>query len=93
MIIRGFREEERFKRQLELLGIDLAHWDEVFSGLEFILARTPEQFHKIKPESRIRVATVQCYRDLPEIHVLFAYDDNLVCLLDIFLGGSTDDGD
>lgn len=62
----------------------LDHWDEVFSGLQFVLARKPDLFRKVG-EGPLRVASVQCYRSLPAIHVLFAYDDLHVYLLDVYL--------
>jgi len=62
----------------------LEHWDSVFCGLEFVLARNPELFHKIR-NGPLRLAVVNCYMDLPEVHVIFAYDDQSVYLLDAYL--------
>ena len=89
--LRTVRAEDRFTEQLESLGIDIGHWDEVFSnGLEFVLARNPESFHQLKG-SPLRVATVECYRDLPLLKVLFVFDHDHVYLLDIYLGEGIED--
>jgi hypothetical protein len=90
--LREIREEPRFTEQLNRLGIDLAYWDEIFQGLQFVLARRPDLFHKLK-SSPLRVAVVECYKNLPALHVLFAYDDEHVYLLDVYLSDGTEDED
>ena len=63
---RQIREEKRFREQLEELRIDARHWDEVFYGLSFDIARRPELFERIQG-GPLRVATIECYPGLPEL--------------------------
>jgi hypothetical protein len=83
---REIREEHRFREQLEALGIEIEQWDEVFSnGLEPIVVREPELFFQPSNLTCLRLATIEVYRDMPKLDVLFAFDDDRVYLLDVYM--------
>jgi hypothetical protein len=84
-LLRTIKAEARFTEQLNLLDINPEHWDDVFRALEFIMARQPQIFPKFMG-TKLHLAVVECYKGLPEVHVVFAYDDDCVYLLDAYLG-------
>jgi hypothetical protein len=82
--IRTVRCEPHFDQQLVALAIDLETWLEVSSGLEFVLARNPELFPQIEG-THFHVASIEPFRDLPDLSVLYTHDENYVNLVDIYL--------
>jgi hypothetical protein len=82
--IRTVRCEPYFDQQLVALAIDLQTWLEIFSGLEFVLARNPELFPEIDG-THFRVASIEPFRDLPDLAILYTHDEDHVYLVDIYL--------
>jgi hypothetical protein len=82
--LRTVRSEPHFDEQLTALGIDLETWIEISSGLEFVLARDPELFPEIDG-THFHVATIEPFRDLPALSVLYTHDENFVYMVDIYL--------
>jgi hypothetical protein len=88
--IRTVRTEPHFDEQLSSLGIDVESWVEVFGGLEFVIARNPELFPEIDG-THFHVATIDPFKDLPELSVLYTHDNDYVYLVDIYLPPVEDD--
>lgn len=82
--IRTIRCEPYFDQQLVALSIDLQTWLEISSGLEFVLARDPEIFPQIEG-THFHVASIEPFRDLPDLSILYTHDENYVYLVDIYL--------
>jgi len=82
--LRTVATEAYFDEQLSALGIEVQTWLEMFSGLEFVLARDPEVFPRID-RTHFHVAVVEPFRDLPELCVLYTHNKDYVHLVDIYL--------
>jgi hypothetical protein len=88
--IRTVRCEPYFDQQLVALAIDLETWLEISSGLEFVLARNPEIFPAVEG-TPFHVASIEPFRDLPDLSILYKHDEDYVYLVDIYLPPEEDE--
>ena len=82
---REIREEDGFSDAVAALGLSVEDWDACMVGLSFVLAGAPEGFKRARKNSKLRVATIRPFRELPEINVLFAFNEHKIALFDVYL--------